>query len=81
MSIGTQIEDFIVNHLCAGRGIEAIGEDEDLLAAELIDSLGIAELITFLEKEYMIKVDDSDLDPENFRTVARIVALVQSKGS
>lgn len=81
MSVGSQIEDFIVHHLCAGRGIDAIGQDDDLLAAEMIDSLGIAELIAFLEKEYGIAVDDGDLDPENFRTVGRIVALVQSKRS
>lgn len=81
MSVGSQIEDFIVNNLHAGEDVDSFADDYDLLAGEMIDSLGIAELISFLEKEYGIEVDDSDLDPENFRTVGKIVAFVESKRS
>ncbi len=81
MSVGSQIEQFIVNNLHSGRDVDSLTDDYDLLAGEVIDSLGIAELITFLEKEYAIQVDDGDLDPENFRTVGKIVAFVESKRS
>lgn len=79
MSLDSQIQDFIVREMCVGKGIDSISEDDDLLAGDVIDSLGISELITFLEKSYGITVDDSDLDPENFRTLRKIVALVDSK--
>lgn len=81
MSVGSQIEQFILNNLHSGRDVDSLTEDYDLLAGEVIDSLGIAELIAFLEKEYGIQVDDGDLDPENFRTVGKIVAFVESKRS
>jgi acyl carrier protein len=81
VSVGSQIEQFIVNNLHSGRDVDSLTDDYDLLAGEVIDSLGIAELITFLEKEYGIQVDDGDLDPENFRTVGKIVAFVESKES
>ncbi len=57
-----------------------LAHDEDLLAADLIDSLGITELVGFLEGEFGIKVDDEDLTPENFRSVDAIVAFVARKG-
>jgi acyl carrier protein len=79
VSLDSQIQDFIVREMCVGKGIDSISEDDDLLAGDVIDSLGISELITFLESEYRITVDDSDLDPENFRTLRKIVALVDSK--
>lgn len=72
------IEQFIVTNI-TGDGA-AISPDEDLLAAELIDSLGITELVGFLEAEYKIEVADEDLTPENFRTVNGIAAFVSRKG-
>jgi acyl carrier protein len=79
VSVGSEIEGFIIHQLCSGRDIDSFADDYDLLAGDVIDSLGIAELISFLEKEYGIVVDDGDLDPENFRTVGKIVSLVEQK--
>ena len=79
MSIAIDVEQFIVGEIAAGRGIDSLAHDQDLLEGEVIDSLGIVELISFLEGKYGIKVGDEDLDPENFRSVDRIVAFVEGK--
>lgn len=79
MSMAVEVETFILREISLGRGIESVAHDRDLLADEVIDSLGIVELIAFLEGKYGIKVDDDDLAPENFRSVDRIVAFVESK--
>ncbi|MGB7686429.1 MAG: phosphopantetheine-binding protein [Solirubrobacterales bacterium] len=72
------IEQFIVTNI-TGDG-ESLSRDQDLLAAELIDSLGITELVGFIEAELGVEVDDEDLTPENFRTVNGIAAFVSRKG-
>ena len=79
MNIAVEVERFIVGEIAAGRGIESVTHDSDLLANGIIDSLGITELISFLEGKYAIKVDDDDIDAENFSSVARIVAFVERK--
>lgn len=79
MSIAVEVEEFIVREIALGRGIESVEHDRDLLADEVIDSLGITELITFLEAKYGIAVADDDLAPENFRSVDSIVAFVEKK--
>ncbi len=79
MSIAVDVEQFIVNEIAAGRGIDSIAHDSDMLAGGVIDSLGITELIVFLEREYGIKVDDDDIDAENFRSIDSIVAFVERK--
>jgi acyl carrier protein len=79
VSVASEVEGFIVNEIASGQGLDSLAYDTDLLEAEVIDSLGIVELIAFLEKTYSIKVDDEDLDPENFRTVERIVGFVGRK--
>ena len=56
-----------------------ISDDEQLLASGIIDSTGILELISFLEKEFPIVFDDQELIGENFNSIASIVAILQRK--
>jgi methoxymalonate biosynthesis acyl carrier protein len=79
VSVATEVEQFIVGDIAAGRGIESVAHDADLLADEIIDSLGITELIAFLERCYGIAVDDDDIEAENFRSIDNIVAFVEQK--
>jgi acyl carrier protein len=81
VSIAVEVEQFIISDLAAGRGIESLPHENDLLAEGIIDSLGIVELITFLEGKYRISVADDDIDAENFRSVQSIVTFVERKRS
>ncbi len=74
------IEEFIVNEITGELEAGSLPHDEDLLAADLIDSLGITELVGFLESKFGITVGDEDLTPENFRSVDSIAAFVARKG-
>lgn len=80
MSKAETIERFLVTQLAAGGESARLDPDEDLLAAELLDSLGIQELVTFLEATYGIKVEDDDLVVENFRSVNAIARFAERKG-
>jgi acyl carrier protein len=79
VNISLEVEQFILNDIAAGRGIDSIEHDSDMLAGGVIDSLGITELIGFLEREYGIKVDDEDIDAENFRSIDSVAAFVERK--
>jgi acyl carrier protein len=62
-----------------GNGIQ-FGDDDSLLAAQLVDSLRVAELIVFLEDKYQVTFDNDDLTPENLDTVNAIAAFLERKG-
>jgi acyl carrier protein len=79
VSIAEEVEAFIVKGIANGEATDALDHDTDLLASELIDSLGIVELIAFLESRYSIKIGDEDLDPENFRSVNSIARFVEGR--
>lgn len=79
MSVAADVEKFIVEEIALGTGVESIDHDEDLLAQDVIDSLGITELVGFLEARYGIEVSDDDLVAENFRSVNSVVAFVEAK--
>jgi acyl carrier protein len=58
---------------------KSLDENESLLERGIIDSVKMIELISFLEEKYGIKVDDDDLYPENFDTIAAIENYVKNK--
>ena len=72
----SMIRDFIVSKLLTGR---AIADDENLLLSGLIDSLGVFELVAFLEKTFSIAVPLDEVVLENFTSVATIEAYVAAK--
>jgi acyl carrier protein len=79
VDLSAELETFIVDEIALGRGISTIAPDDDLLAGGIIDSLGVTQLVTFLEDHCGIRITDDELTPENFRTLAAIQAFVGCK--
>jgi acyl carrier protein len=79
MTVTAELESFIVNEITAGRGIESIAEHDDLLSRGIIDSLGVTQLIEFVEGRYGVRVTNEDLTPANFRNLRRIEDLINRK--
>jgi acyl carrier protein len=75
MSVRDEVEAFIRDEIAVGGGT-SIGPDDDLLARGVIDSLGVTQLVAFLEDRYDIHVADQELKPVNFQSLARIEAFV-----
>lgn len=50
--------------------------DTELLQSEILDSLGIAQLVAGIETEFDIELDGDDILPENFSTVNSISNLI-----
>jgi acyl carrier protein len=53
--------------------------EESLFESGLLDSFSLADVVSALEKEFSIRIPDSDLVPRKFDSVARIQAYVQSR--
>lgn len=68
----------LVRRLFAKRSIErAVGPDDDLTASGL-SSLDLVNLMLSVETEFDIKIPDREMTPTNFRSIARIDALVRA---
>jgi acyl carrier protein len=78
MSLHGELKRFIVSELLFDHDAVAIDDDTDLLGLGLVDSLGLARLVAHLE-EVGLTVADDDLVPENFATLARLLAFVERK--
>jgi acyl carrier protein len=54
----------------------AVSNQDSLLEKGIVDSLGILEVVSFIEKEFQITVSDEDLDPENFASIFSMATYV-----
>ena len=72
------MQDKIADLLKDINGKDRISDfNMDLFENDMLDSLGIAQLVAALEESFNIKIDPEDILPENFSTVNEIDALVR----
>jgi acyl carrier protein len=69
--------DFIQKNLVQDGDDITVDETTPLLVSGLLDSLRTARLLTFLRKDIGVAIPAAKLDPENFRDVVTIVAMVR----
>ncbi len=79
-SVTRQIRAFILENFPLARKRE-IRDDGQLLGSGIVDSLGVLEVVAFVEREFQITVNDEELLPENFHSIDCITTLVERKRS
>ena len=49
-----------------------LGLDDSIIESQLLDSIGIIDLVIFIEENIGIKIPTNDINKENFDTVNKI---------
>ncbi len=76
-----RLRTFIVEELSWEGSASDLTEDFPLLERGALDSLGIFQLVSFIEGEFGVEVRDEELVRENFGTLRDIARLVDDKRS
>ena len=74
------IREFVLDRLAPTSGRSEIADDDDLIDSGIIDSLGIFQLVAFLEESFGVSIGDEEITPENFASVSAIERLVAERG-
>jgi acyl carrier protein len=56
-----------------------ISDTDPLLESGILDSMGVLELVTFVEQEFGVTVSDEELVPENFQSIRLLADFVLAK--
>ncbi|EMS72548.1 acyl carrier protein [Ruminiclostridium cellobioparum] len=56
-------------------------DSEDIFSLGFVNSLFAMQLVMFIEKEFSIRIENNDLDLQNFRSINSIAELISSKKS
>jgi len=57
---------------------DTLSDDSQLLT--VLDSLGLTQLVAFVEEEFAVEIDDAEVTVDNFRTIGDLARLISSKG-
>lgn len=71
-----KLRAFIFTELIYHEDPAHFGDDDDLLEAGL-DSMGIMRLIMFAEKEFGVTLPDTEIEPDNVRSLNALEQWIQ----
>jgi len=77
--IRRQLADFIIAEFSEGTGLTSVRPEDDLIKRGIVDSMGVLQIVAFIEQTYGAHVADEEIVVENFRSVASIARLVTQK--
>jgi len=81
MNIISELENFLITEVSVDYGLDkkSVASDENLISSGIIDSMGILKLVSFMEKNFGIKINNEDIVPENFQTLNALKEFVEKK--
>jgi acyl carrier protein len=75
--IATRIRNFLTEEF-PNEAVELV-DDTNLLEDWFVDSLGITEILLFLESSFDIRLTRADVNGENFKDIRSISVLVSRR--
>ena len=76
--VRSQLRTYIAENFLYMRRDLQLGDDDSLLRKGVIDSLGVMEVLGFVEETFGLHVDQNDITEENFGTLSAIARYVAS---
>jgi acyl carrier protein len=76
--VKTQVREFIASEIMYDESPAVLTDDTKLLGG-IMDSLGLMQLVSFIEEQFEVQIDDAEVTVENFSTINDIDRLVNSK--
>ena len=80
-SIIKQVREYLFKNFLFGYDENELDNNSSFLELGILDSTGIMELVSFIEREFSIEVLDSEIIPENLDTVNIISRFVLGKSN
>jgi acyl carrier protein len=77
VDLHTRVRNFISDELLFGEA--ELTESTDILT--LLDSLGLMQLVTFIDEDLQVQIREGDIVPENFRTIRDVERLLDERAS
>ena len=76
-----QTKNYVLENFMYMRRNKELGDDDSLLRIGVITSLGVMELVDWVETTFGVNVDPSEITEQNFDTAHSIARFVMSKSA
>jgi acyl carrier protein len=76
-----KLRKFVGDNFLFGQSGDDLPATESFIESGIIDSTGILELVSFVEQEFGVKIEDEELIPENLDSIHKLMVFVDGKSS
>ena len=76
--IKSALATFIATEILSQPG-RNISETEKLISSGLIDSLSLVDIALFVEEQFRVIIDDTELNADTFDTLAELESIIRSR--
>lgn len=76
--ISATIRGYIVSTFLFGDG-SRLADETSFMENGILDSTGMLELISFIEQEFGLSIDPSELVPDNLDSIRNVTAFIERK--
>ena len=78
MALSENVMSYL-NENAERAGAAAPQVEDDLFKLGVLDSFTLVDFVSILEEQYSIAISDSDVNPENFRSIEIIERYINSR--
>ena len=77
--VADRVKQYLVENYLYTRADYELGLRDPLLGSGILDSMGVVEVLEFVQAEFGVTVADDEITEANFGTVADIASFVVRK--
>jgi acyl carrier protein len=78
-TITAQVRKYVMDNFLMGACAEELRDEDSFMGRHVIDSVGVLELISYLEQTFGIKIEDEDMVPDNLDSLNAVRRYLQRK--
>ena len=76
----TKLSTFLANDILKQPN-RAIAPDEPLISSGLIDSFSLMDVALFVEDNFGVRIEDTELNADTFDNLTQLASLIESRQS
>ena len=78
-TIKEKVKQFILDEFLPGENPEALNDSTNLINDGILDSIASLKLVSFIEKQFSVKVEAHEVNVDHLNRLPQIADLVVSK--
>ena len=78
-NIKKKLKDFIIEVFLVGDENQELNDSDSFMQTGIIDSTGVLELASFIEREFNFTIEDDEMTPQNLDSISNLVAFISRK--
>lgn len=77
----TVLRKFILENYLFTDDEGELKNDDSFLESRILDSMGVLELVAFLEEQFQVHTEDQEMIPDNLDSIDKLVAFIEVKST